>query len=131
MRVTQARRAVFGLLSGTRGPLSASQIDAMLRESGVVIDLVTIYRTIETLERGSLVVRIDRQSDGWRYAIRSREHSHQITCSVCGSTAPLDVCDLARIEQALERRTGFANISHSLQFHGTCPTCVGSVKCKG
>jgi Fur family transcriptional regulator, ferric uptake regulator len=128
LRVTQARRSVYGLLSGTGSPLSASQIDLELRRSGVVIDLVTIYRTLDTLERGTLVVRIDRQSDGWRYCIRSREHSHQITCSMCGNTSPLDVCDLARIEQALERRTGFTNISHSLQFHGTCPGCRETMK---
>lgn len=123
VRVTHARRRVYELLSGSEGPLSAAQIDISLRESGMSIDLVTVYRTLETLERCALVVRVDRMSEGWRFAIRSREHSHLITCSECGSISPLDVCDLARIEKALETRTGFTNISHSLQFYGTCPEC--------
>lgn len=123
VRLTEARCAVYELLSRTSSPLSAAQIDTSLRDAGVVIDLVTVYRTLETLERCALVMRIDRLNDGWRYGVRSKEHSHLITCSECGSTSPLDVCDLARIEGALERRTGYTNISHSLQFYGTCPEC--------
>jgi Fur family ferric uptake transcriptional regulator len=123
VRVTQARRSVFELLSGSALPLSASQIDGMLGNAGQSIDLVTIYRTLETLERCGLITRADRFNEGWRYMVISREHHHMIVCSECGSTSPLDVCDLNRIEKSLERTTGFTNIRHSLQFYGTCAGC--------
>jgi len=127
VRVTQARRSVYALLQASPEPLSAAQIDAGLRASSeeVSIDLVTVYRTLETLERCTLIARVDRMNDGWRYAVRSQKHHHLIICSECGGTSPLDVCELNRIESALEKRTGFTNICHSLQFYGTCPQCRG------
>lgn len=123
LRPTAARRSVFELLERADGALSAAQIEAALRADGVGIDLVTVYRTLDALERCSLVMRAERMSEGWRYTIRSRKHTHSIVCSDCGSASPLDVCGLARIEQQLEQTTGFSNISHALQFYGTCPTC--------
>lgn len=123
VRITQARRNIFDVLQGANEPLCAAQIAASLEEKGMAIDLVTVYRTLETLERCGLVARTDRLNDGWRYTVRAREHHHIIVCSACGSTSPLDACDLNRIERNLERSTGFTNIFHSLQFFGTCPDC--------
>ena len=87
------------------------------------IDLVTVYRTLETLEQCQIVTRIDRLKEGWRYMLRSVEHRHTITCSRCGSSSPLAHCQLASIEQSVERATGFSDIHHSLQFFGICPNC--------
>lgn len=121
--MTHARRATYEALRDSTEPLSVAQIAARLQDCGTSIDLVTVYRTLETLERCALVARIDRLNDGWRYTVRTKEHHHLIVCSACGSTSPLDVCDLNRIEKNLERSTGFTNIFHSLQFFGTCPGC--------
>jgi Fur family ferric uptake transcriptional regulator len=123
IRVTQARRSIFDALLRSADPLSAAQIDETLQTAGISIDLVTVYRTLDTLERSGLITRIDRPADGWRYAPRSRTHCHSIVCSACGATSPLDRCELERLETQLARSTGFANISHSLQFFGTCPDC--------
>lgn len=125
MRITQARRSVYECLHASDEPLSASDVFSLLQNREILIDLVTIYRTLDTLERCDLLVRVDRLHEGWRYAVRSQDHHHSITCSVCGGISPLDVCELARLEQSLERETGFTNIRHSLQFYGTCPKCQG------
>jgi Fe2+ or Zn2+ uptake regulation protein len=125
IRVTQARRSVYQALSASNEPLSASHLDEALRAGGISIDLVTVYRTLDTLERCGLITRVDRLHEGWRYAIRQKEHHHSITCSACGSSAPLEACDLQRIESALAARTGFADVHHSLQFYGVCPQCQG------
>lgn len=125
VRVTQARRGVFEALRGATTPLSAAQLDAALRAAGASIDLVTVYRTLDTLERCGLVTRVDRLQEGWRYAVREKDHHHSITCSECGSISPLDACDLEPVEHALATRTGFANVHHSLQFYGLCPKCQG------
>ena len=123
VRVTGARRIVYRILLEAPAPLSASEVDQALSGSERSIDLVTVYRTLETLEKCGLVTRIDRLAQGWRYAPRAKDHSHQITCSRCGASSPLEHCDLERLEKSLERVTGFADIHHSLQFYGTCPGC--------
>jgi Fe2+ or Zn2+ uptake regulation protein len=125
IRITQARRSIYCALLGASDPLSAAQIGTMLHDADVAIDLVTVYRTLDTLERCGLITRVDRLHEGWRYAIRSKGHHHSIVCSECGSAAPLASCDLQRIEQSLAQSTGFVNVSHSLQFYGTCPNCRG------
>lgn len=123
LRSTGARRSVYLALQSSTTPLSAAQIDEALSATGVAIDLVTVYRTLETLERCHLIMRVERMKEGWRYAIRSKHHHHSIVCSVCGSASPLEQCQLSRLERTLEHSTGFSNIRHSLQFFGTCPDC--------
>lgn len=123
LRSTSARRSVYVALKSSSSPLSAAQIDEALNAAGIAIDLVTVYRTLETLERCDLIMRIERMKEGWRYAIRSTEHHHNIVCSVCGGASPLEQCQLSRLERDLEQTTGFRNVRHSLQFFGTCPDC--------
>jgi Fe2+ or Zn2+ uptake regulation protein len=123
LRITAARRAVVSGLSDSSRALSASELHAAVERSGQEIDLVTVYRSLEALERCSIVSRVDRNREGWRYAVRSREHRHEVVCSRCGATAALDLCELDRVERMLERQTGFSNIHHALSFFGTCPQC--------
>lgn len=123
VRVTQARRSIYYALNRASEPLSAADVGTLLHDADLAIDLVTVYRTLETLERCGLITRVDRLHDGWRYSVRSKGHHHSIICSECGSASPLASCDLQRIEHGLASSTGFSNISHSLQFYGTCPNC--------
>ncbi|MBL7988591.1 MAG: transcriptional repressor [Chlorobi bacterium] len=123
LRSTSARRSVYAALHSSNSPLSAAQVDEALNATGVAIDLVTVYRTLETLERCDLIMRVERMKEGWRYAIRAKEHHHSIVCSLCGSASPLEQCQLSRVERDLEQSTGFSNVRHSLQFFGTCPDC--------
>ncbi len=123
LRVTEARCSVYAFLEEAHKPLAASQIEEGLRNSGEEFDLVTVYRTIETLERCALVARVDRLREGWRYIVRSRRHGHVITCSECGESAAMATCELERLERSLAETTGYTNICHSLQFFGTCPGC--------
>jgi Fe2+ or Zn2+ uptake regulation protein len=123
LRVTEARCSVYSFLEEAREPLAASQIEEGLRKVGEEFDLVTVYRTIETLERCALVARVDRLREGWRYIVRSRRHGHLITCSECGESTAMATCELERLERSLAEATGYTNIRHSLQFFGTCPEC--------
>src|SRR5205085_207398 len=114
LRITQARRGVFAALANAAGPLSAAQIRELALVSGGRFDLVTAYRTLETLERCGLVVPVERGDDGWRYALTDRAHHHSIVCSACGSAAPLEHCALESLQKSLEQATGYSNIRHSL-----------------
>jgi Fe2+ or Zn2+ uptake regulation protein len=123
MRITPARRSVIAVLAQSAEPMAVAQISERIAEIGTRVDLVTVYRTVETLEQSGIVARNDRVGECWRYQLRSGSHRHTITCSRCGSSSPLDGCRLAEIERSLEQATGFSDIHHSLQFYGTCPAC--------
>lgn len=123
IRRTAARRNVLGVLLRSDEPLLVAEIAARLAAAAEPADLVTVYRTIETLEQHGLAVRVDRLADGWRYASRHGAHRHLIVCSRCGTSTALEHCELASIDKTLEHRTGFSEVHHSLQFFGTCPAC--------
>lgn len=124
LRITAARRAVFSVLEASPSPMATSQVIQQLEHNGESLDPVTVYRTLASLERCDLVMRIDRMKEGWRYALRARSHSHTIVCAACGRTAAMEHCELERLERALERSTGFINVRHALQFSGICPMCA-------
>lgn len=123
LRSTPARRAVLTVLNETDEPLAVAGISERIAALGTSVDLVTVYRTVEALERSGIVARNDRVAECWRYEMRSSAHRHSITCGVCGATAPLDGCRLAEFERGLAEATGYSDIHHSLQFYGTCPAC--------
>src|SRR4051812_7912943 len=118
LRATAARRAVVDVLAEAPHALSATELHARVARRGDTVDLVTVYRSLETLERCSIVSRVDHSKDGWRYTVRSKGHRHEVVCSRCGAVAPLNACELDRIERGLERQTGFTNIHHALSFFG-------------
>jgi Fe2+ or Zn2+ uptake regulation protein len=47
-------------------------------------------------------------------------------CLVCGRVAEFSRCDMASVEDAAARETGFKISVHSLELAGTCAQCQAS-----
>ncbi len=124
-RMTRTRKAVLALLERTHQPLSASEIFAQLQEDHVVIDLVTVYRTVNVLKELGLVVQLDLFQEGQsRYELKEgRKHHHHIRCQTCGKIVDLLLCPLKKITKLIEERTQFIVGDHTLEFTGFCPQC--------
>lgn len=123
LRVTAARVGVYATLERTTCPTTAADIMHALKEEGISVDLVTVYRALDALERSGLVSKSDRMKEGWRYVTRAAQHTHVIVCTVCGTSMPIASCELERFERTISRSTGFTDIRHTLQFQGRCPDC--------
>lgn len=123
LRVTGARCAVLEALDASSDPMTAGTLAQQLRDGGLAIDLVTVYRTLDLLVGTGLLMRVDRMDEGWRYAPCSR-HCHSIICRACGRSATLNRCEMAQLDRSVERSTGFSAITHTLQFAGICPDCT-------
>ena len=124
-RMTRTRKAVLSLLERTHEPLSASEIFAQLKKDKVVIDLVTVYRTVNVLKDLGLVVQLDLHQEGQsRYELKEgRKHHHHIRCQVCGKIVDLLLCPLKKLTKMIEERTKFVVGDHTLEFTGFCPQC--------
>ncbi len=124
-RMTRTRKAVLSLLERTHEPLSASEIFAKLQQDQVVIDLVTVYRTVNVLKDLGLVAQLDLHHEGQsRYELKEgRKHHHHIRCQVCGKIVDLLLCPLKKITKLIEERTKFVVGDHTLEFTGFCPQC--------
>ncbi len=124
-RMTRTRKAVLSLLERTHEPLSASEIFAQLQEDQVVIDLVTVYRTVNVLKDLGLVAQLDLHHEGQsRYELKEgRQHHHHIRCQICGKIVDLLLCPLKKLTKLIEERTKFVVGDHTLEFTGFCPQC--------
>ena len=82
----------------------------------------TVLRAIWTLEKRSLVNRVDLGDGKARYEA-PRDHHEHVRCSNCGSIAEVPGCvvDVAAAEVAA--RTGYLVQSHQVVFAGLCPNC--------
>jgi Fe2+ or Zn2+ uptake regulation protein len=121
VRLTKGKKAVIECLFKTNEAMSAQEIFAQLSDS--TLDLATIYRNLETLEKLGILLKTEISQRGAKFALACRKHSHSIECVDCGQEVSLGDCALQGLMQAIEKKTGFKNISHVVRFSGSCPGC--------
>jgi len=82
----------------------------------------TILRAVLTLEKKSLVERIDIGDGKARYEARGAHHEH-VRCTSCGAIAEVPGCVVDEATVAVEAGTGYQVHSHQVVFAGLCPNC--------
>ena len=125
-RLTDARRAVAGLIADRDGPFTAADIlaDAGTRRLG--IGRATVFRAIDAFSELGVVERIDLPSGEHAYVGCEPAHHHHVVCERCGRTTEIDDRGVRDIVRAVERRTGFRIDSHRLELFGRCPACASA-----
>ena len=121
LRVTKQRRAMLEVLSKVNKPLSAEETYSNLKKGSC--DLVTVYRSLEQLERVGVVQLGVRENGTKVYCLsHGNDHHRHLTCRSCGRTEKVDVCmgdELEKVGKAL----GFSELSHIMEVYGVCPEC--------
>jgi len=82
----------------------------------------TILRAIWTLEKQSLVDRVDLGDGKARYEA-PRDHHEHVRCTRCGSIAEVPGCVVDEAADGVAARTGYLVQSHQVVFAGLCPNC--------
>jgi Fe2+ or Zn2+ uptake regulation protein len=92
-----------------------------VKEQVSTANFSTVLRAIWTLEKRSLVNRVELGDGKARYEA-ARDHHEHVRCTQCGAVAEVPGCV---VEEAavIEARTGYAVRSHQLVFAGLCPDC--------
>jgi Fur family ferric uptake transcriptional regulator len=116
MRLSRQRRMVLDLLWQERDHLSARDIFERLNARGRNIGHTSVYQNLEALQSAGVIECLDRAS-GRLYGYRSDPHSH-LTCLRTGTIQDIDVELPAELLQQIERHTGFAIESYTLQLSG-------------
>lgn len=123
LRATPHRVALLGTLATANTPKTAEELFGRMKS----MDLVTVYRNLESLRAAGLVNEVRFKDTNVRYEISDGDsHHHHLVCTSCGLVAELDECDLRPFEkQALKKSGKFASVEeHSLEFYGTCIACT-------
>ncbi|MEK7165510.1 MAG: transcriptional repressor [Patescibacteria group bacterium] len=121
-RVTPARLNVLEILTHTKRPLDAVEIQAALRKQYQSVDQVTVYRMLEAFSQKGIVVKIQLQEGKFRYELPREEHHHLI-CDRCGVIQDVKGCPIPRYKDQIAKQQDFQITRHSLEFFGKCHKC--------
>ena len=88
-------------------------------------DVVTVYRTLNTLVEKHLARRVRAEDRSWRFELSGAEHVHaHFVCDNCGKVECVPTIELQPSATfSAKLAEGYDIHSQELTLHGTCPKC--------
>lgn len=123
MRPTKQRIAVAEALAATEGFHSAQEIHELLGRRGDSVGLATVYRTLQKLAESGEVDMMRSEDGEAIYRRCSDTHHHHLVCRSCGRTVEVEGPAVERWTSSMAAEHGYADVSHTLEIFGTCPSC--------
>ena len=123
VRPTRQRRAVAAALAAFDDFRSAQEIHDLISRQGDSVGLATVYRTLQRLADAG-EVDVLRTEDGeaiWRRC--SGSHHHHLVCRGCGATVEVEGTAVEQWTRSVAEQHGYAEVSHTLEIFGNCPSC--------
>lgn len=120
---TKSRKAVIEVLKKTDIPMSAEEIFLSIKKDGGSINLSTVYRNLELMEKKGLVEKTVMNDSKSRFELTDNGHKHHLICTKCNRMVSLDTCPIEEYEKDVVRETKFDITGHQLIFYGICPEC--------
>ena len=127
LRITKNRLGILECLFAAKEPLSLQEIqDRAFQFSGTKPDYATVFRMVLLMENLHLVHKVNLQRSCSYYELRDpHKHYDHLICKKCAHVVLIDIpCPIGDTEQKLAKKYGFTDLSHSLEFFGTCSQCV-------
>jgi Fur family transcriptional regulator, ferric uptake regulator len=125
MRITKNRTQIIDTLLRAERPLSLDEIQTRTGADAGLPDYATVFRVMTLLENLQVAQKVNlHRSCSYYELINPQRHYDHIICTACGRvTLMIDSCPVERVERKIEKRYGFSDIRHSLEFFGTCREC--------
>ena len=127
-RLTPQRLLVASALRHAGRHLSAAEIAEEVRAVYPVVDLSTIYRTVEMLKRLHLATATDMGGDDLLFEWSAGETHHHLICSTCRSMQVLDHEYLEGLAERVRSEFGFQPDLHHFAIFGLCGNCREGVE---
>lgn len=133
LRVTNARKAIYKVLSESEKSLSVQCVYQMIKETpGVKTDKVSVYRNLSLFSEMGLVHRFqDGKYTTCSHSSEHHDHDHQhlhilANCQKCGTTVEVDahepgLCDATnRLKSYVQAFSSFNGVT----LDGICADCT-------
>ena len=125
MRVTKNRVQIIDTLLRAEKPLSLEEIQTRTGADAGASDYATVFRVMTVLENLQVAQKVNmNRSCSYYELVDPQQHFDHIICTECGRvTVMIDSCPVEKVERKIEKRYGFSDIRHSLEFFGKCREC--------
>ena len=125
MRITKSRQQILRSLLATDRPLSLEEIQQRSTTSTCAPDYATVFRVVGVLECLGVAQKVNlNRSCSYFELIDPQQHYDHIVCTECGRvTLMVDACPVEKHERTIEKRYGYTELRHSLEFFGKCSEC--------
>ena len=126
MRITKNRIQIIDTLLRAEKPLSLDEIQRRTGAEAGVPDYATVFRVMTVLENLQVAQKVNlNRSCSYYELVNPQQHYDHIICTECGSvTLMIDACPVEKVERKIEKRYGFSDVRHSLEFFGKCRQCT-------
>jgi Fe2+ or Zn2+ uptake regulation protein len=120
LRATKERLALYAELAKAKKPMTAESLKTRLKD----VDLVTVYRNLETFAGEGLIERLSLHATHAHYEIKHKHH-HHVVCEKCDRITSVDACLPKGFIESVRRKSGVKSITrHQLEFYGLCGACT-------
>jgi Fur family peroxide stress response transcriptional regulator len=120
LKVTPQRIAIYREIASRNDHPSAEELFESLKNKMEGISLTTVYRTLASLEKAGLVVRVPTLKDKVHYDARVEPHSHFI-CVKCGAIHDIDISPEPSLKKLKEE--DFKVLNCTVLCYGLCSKC--------
>lgn len=123
LRMTPQRQLVLDAVLDLEHA-TPEQICAQVQLNAPAVNITTIYRTLDLLERLGLVQHNHLGHGAPSYSPQGHEHVH-LVCHWCGTVTEVSPDLLDELGDRLRRDAGFQLDATHVALSGTCANCVG------
>ncbi len=125
VRITPQREMILDALAHGSGHMTAEEIYDQVKEHTRVINIATVYRTLDLLVEAGLASRANLWDGRLVYATSQHGPHLHLVCRSCGTTVDADSGLLSSfVTQVKEQYQFLADWQH-LSLQGTCQACQG------
>ncbi len=126
-KLTHQREIILRVFIENRGHhLSAEEVLRYAQDKSQDIGFATVYRTLDLLERLTIINKVNFGDGRSRYELvqnESRHHHHHLVCLKCQRIIEVMDSLLHELEENIEQEQQFSIYDHRLEFYGYCKDC--------
>ena len=122
-RLTPQRIMILEAVERADSHISAEEIYTQVHRRYPYMNISTVYRTLELLEKLGLVIKTDFGEGRVRYHPVDKGHHHHLVCQECGAIIDIDESTLARLQDVLLARYNFSASLKHVAIFGLCGDC--------
>jgi Fe2+ or Zn2+ uptake regulation protein len=126
LKATPKRVAILDILASEQVYASPERVWQMMKGRFGKIGLSTVYRNLEDLAEGGLIIKIlhpDRKLYYYFCHNAEASHHHHFVCVSCQRVLDLSFCGLAEIQKEVKNNLKGTVVAHLLQVFGLCERC--------